>query len=188
MLVRPVTERVLARPLPQRRVLEELILPHYAAQADLHSVLFVGAEWDTRHYEWTFFPHQQYWTIGWDPLARRFGSRHHLVAPLERLDEFFPEEAFDLIICDSPHRHGLDGLDQCERAFAHCYTRLREGGELVLGWDDVESRTGVLLEEIASLRRFARRTLPQFGTCRVRTRTPYGHTFDFYVKRGTIAD
>jgi hypothetical protein len=177
----------LARPMPERRVLEQMILPHYAARPDLQSVLFVGAEWDTRHYEWTFFPHQEYWTMGWDPLARRFGSRHHLVAPLERLDEFFPQGALDLIICDRAYGHGLDSLEQCERAFSHCYACLRKDGELVLGWDDRAWRTAPPLEDIASLRRFTRHPFPPLGAWRVRTATRDAHTYDFYLKSGATA-
>jgi hypothetical protein len=78
-----------------RRVLENLIFPYYRALPGLRSILFVGCDWYTRHYERAFFRNTDYWTIDLSPRARRFAGRRHVVGPLERLDEFFPEQRFD---------------------------------------------------------------------------------------------
>src|SRR4051812_29220673 len=73
-----------------RRVLEEVIFPYFGALPTVHSVLFVGCDWYTRHYGRTYFRGKNYWTI--DPAAsqRKFAGKQHIVGALERLDEYFP--------------------------------------------------------------------------------------------------
>src|SRR5215468_7653391 len=46
-----------------RRVLENVIFPYYRALRGLKSVLFVGCDWYTRHYERAYFRGTDYWTI-----------------------------------------------------------------------------------------------------------------------------
>jgi hypothetical protein len=50
----------------------------------------------------------------------------------------------------------------------------------VFGWDDLPERTPVPLEQIASLRLFAKHTFLPLATWRYVTQTPYKHTYDFY--------
>lgn len=165
-----------------RRVLEDLIFPYYGALPDLRSVLFVGCDWYTRHYERAFFRGTDYWTIDLSPRARRFAGRRHVVGPLERLDEFFPERRFDVIVCNGVFGFGLDERQQCERAFELCHSRLKDGGHFLLGWDDIPARTPVRLSEIASLELFQTFSFPPLRVRRYVTDTPYRHTYDFYRK------
>lgn len=174
-------------PTPQRtedrRVLEQLIFPFYTSRTDFHSVLFVGCDWYTRHYEKVFFKGRNFWTIEPCERARKFGSRRrHVVAPWERLDEYFREGYFDLIISNGVYGFGLDTAAQCQAAFEHSYSRLRDGGHLVFGWNDVPERTPVPLQEIASLKRFTPWIFPAFSSWRYVTDTPHRHVYDFYVK------
>ena len=170
-----------------RRVLEQVIFKHYAAQPQFKTILFVGCQWYTKHYGKYFFPRREYWTIEPDEHARKYGGDRHVVAPLEELDEHFPEDYFDLILCNGVYGFGLDAAEDCERAFAACYSRLRTGGELVLGWNDVPARTPVPLESIANLQRFEKSVFPPLGTSRYVTDTSYLHTYDFYVKPRRIS-
>jgi SAM-dependent methyltransferase len=165
-----------------RRVLERIIFRYYAAQPDVRSVLFVGCDWYTRHYGRRYFGQHDFWTIEPSESARRFGARQHVIAPLERLDAFFPQGYFDLIICNGVFGYGLDSFEQCELAFAHCYSRLREGGQLVFGWDDLPERTPIALEAVASLKRFRRVDFPPLGTSRYLTDTSYRHVYEFYAR------
>ena len=166
-----------------RRVLEQLIFPYYATRSDIHSVLFVGCDWYTGHYGKAFFRGHDYWTIEPSEPGRKFGSKgHHVVASWEKLGEHFPERYFDLIIANGVYGFGLNTRAQCEAAFAESYSRLREGGHLVFGWNDVPERTPVPLQDIASLRRFTPWTFPAFHSWRYLTDTPHRHVYDFYVK------
>ena len=163
-----------------RRVLEQIIFPYFGSRSDVRTVLFVGCDWYTKHYQRVYFPSQTFWTI--DPAARaaRFGARQHIIAPLENLEAHFPPAQFDLILCNGVYGFGLDAQEQCERAFQACHSRLRPEGELVLGWDDIPERTPVPLAGIQALQRFQHCSFAPLGTWRYVTDTPYRHTYDFY--------
>jgi len=165
-----------------RRVLEEVIFPFYLGLPQIRCVLFVGCDWYTRHYEKAFFERHDYWTIDWAASARKYGARQHIVDSLEFLDRYAEAERFDLIVCNGVFGFGLDTLEQCERAFTTCYSRLRRQGHLLFGWTDVPARVPIPLESIQSLRLFEPFELPSLGTWRYVTRTPYRHTYDFYRK------
>ena len=165
-----------------RRILERVIFGYYTQRPEVRSVLFVGCQWYTRHYERVFFPEHDFWTIEPAEEARKHGARQHVIAPLERLDAFFPERYFDLIICNGVFGYGLDSHEQCEAAFDHCYTRLANGGHFVLGWDDVPERRPFPLETVQSLKRFRRFKLPSLGTERYLTDTSYRHLYEFFVR------
>ena len=177
---------LLGLPVPMdtedRRVLEEIIFPYFAALADVHRVLFVGCDWYTRHYEPVFFAARTFWTIDPAPRVRRFAGRQHIADGLERLPRHFDADYFDLILCNGVYGFGLDSLAQCEEAFAACHSRLRSGGYLLLGWDDIPARTPIPLADVSSLRLFRQFTFPPFAAWRYRTDTSYRHTYDFYQK------
>jgi uncharacterized protein (TIRG00374 family) len=163
-----------------RHVLEGVVFDYYIERPEVRSILFVGCDWYTRHYERAYFPSKNYWTIDPAPAARKFGARQHLTAALQDLGDHLPSGYFELIICNGVFGYGLDSREQCERAFEACYHALRAGGHLIVGWDDIPERTPVSLDEIKSLSRFARKAPSPLGTWRYTTDTPYRHTYDFY--------
>lgn len=165
-----------------RRVLEQVIFPYLQTLPDVRSVLFVGCDWYTKHYERTYFKGKDYWTIDPASRAKKFAGPQHHVAPLETLDRFFPPQRFDLIICNGVYGFGLDSREQCDRAFGLCHSRLADGGYFILGWNDIPARTPVPLDEIESLKQFRQWIFPPLGTGRYVTDTPYHHTYDFLRK------
>jgi SAM-dependent methyltransferase len=165
-----------------RRVIEQEIFPYYRAAAGFKTVLFVGCNTYTSHYQRRYFQGADFRTIEPDPELRKFGASQHVVAPLEEVGRHFADGFFDLIICNGVFGWGLDRLAQCEAAFSQTHACLRDGGHLVFGWDDVPRRTPVALADMRSLARFRRFAFPPLGTWRYLTDTPYRHTFDFYQK------
>lgn len=165
-----------------RQILEQVIFPHFSSLAAVKTVLFVGCDTYTAHYQRVFFSKANYWTLEPEPSLRRFGARQHVVAAFEELARHFDESYFDLIICNGVYGWGLDRAEQCEAALSQSYACLRAGGFLLFGWDDVPRRTPVPLESIPSLSRFRRYQLPALATWRYLTATPYRHTYDFYQK------
>lgn len=165
-----------------RRILERVIFRYYTQRPEVRTVLFVGCQWYTRHYERMYFSEHDFWTIDPAEDARKHGARQHVIAPLERLDAFFPERYFDLIVCNGVFGYGLDAPEQCEAAFAHCHSRLAEGGHFVFGWDDVPQRRPLALESLDSLRRFRRLKFPPLGTERYLTDTSYRHVYQFFAR------
>jgi SAM-dependent methyltransferase len=185
LLARVVRKRLrLATPLDteDRRVLEGIVMPSYRADPAIKSVLFVGCDTYTVHYQRVYFSGVDYWTLDPDPACARYGAEQHVIAPLEALSQNFPPDFFDLIICNGVVGWGLDAFDQCEAAFSQCYTCLADRGHLLIGWNDIPQRTPVSLAQIPALGRFRKHAFPPFGTWRYLTDTPYRHTYDFYRK------
>lgn len=167
-----------------RRVLEQVILPAYAARSDIQRVLFVGCAAYTQPYG-ELFSGREYWTI--DPVARRrrFGSQRHIVDRLENLDGHVRAEYFDLILCNGVLGWGLNALADADAAFTACHRHLRAGGEMVLGWNDIAPRNSVVPEDVPALRRFEPLKFGPLGTARMTIDVPHRHVFDFYRKAFT---
>jgi SAM-dependent methyltransferase len=165
-----------------RRILEESIFPYYRRDAGFNRVLFVGCAIFTSHYQRTFFADREFVTIEPNPDQAKFGSTHHIVAPLEHASRYFSAGYFDVIFCNGVYGWGLDTLAQGEAAFAQCHACLREGGHLVFGWNDVPERTPFPLDEIQSRQSFKRYQFPPLGSWRYFTETAHRHVFDFYQK------
>jgi SAM-dependent methyltransferase len=200
---------------PPRYILEQIIVPHFTRRKDIKSVLFVGCDWYTKHY-WKFFRGMEYWTIDPDPGKKRYGSRNHLVDFLEHLHFYFPSGYFDLIICNGVYGWGLNQKKQCETAFRNCFDCLREDGEFVLGWDDVQEdssplpigrnfsvlfkeleslgwRQPVPIKELESIKAFRRQHFAPLSTWRYPVtwqyldKGPFCHIYDFYLKQNEKA-
>ncbi|MBC8058543.1 MAG: hypothetical protein H7Y61_18385 [Rhizobiales bacterium] len=168
---------------PDRETLEQIILPAYARRDDIRTVVFVGCDWYTRHYE-KLFQGKSYWTLDPDRWKRRFGARRHLVIGMEQIDEHFAPGSIDLIVCNGVFGWGLNERAAVERAFEGSFSRLREGGHFVLGWNDVPERRPLELDSLVSLARFRPESFAGLGTAHHVSTPGTGHTFDFYVKPG----
>ena len=171
----------LGLPTRDRRVLEDLLLPYFAARPDVDHVLFVGCGWYTRSYA-KMFEGKDYVTLDVDPAKRRHGAARHVCDSLARLEAHFPADSLDLVVCNGVFGWGLDERTEVEAAFAACRACLRSGGMLVLGWNDIPARRPFPLGECEALKRFARYTLPPLGKATLETGTRNRHVFDFYVK------
>jgi hypothetical protein len=194
-LMRLVTDRKFARravryalglPVPMetedRRILEGPIFTYFSERRARSRILFVGCDWYTKHYERHYFRGCEFSTLDPLPHAKKYGARRHVVAPLQDLHRYFPEQYFDVIICNGVYGFGLDDPEDCEAAFSQCYSRLFPRGQFVFGWNDIPERTPVPLSQLHSLSRFERFHFPPLGTWRYLTDTPYRHTYDFYCR------
>ena len=164
-----------------RDTLEQVILPAYAARADIKTVLFVGCAWYTRHYE-KMLPGRVYWTIDPDPWKKRFGARRHIIAGLESLDAHIAPASLDLIICNGVFGWGLDDRAACERAFDGCFDALRPAGELIIGWNDVLEHRPLELASLRSLARFLPLTFEALGSTQHLANPENRHVYNFYAK------
>lgn len=164
-----------------RHVLEQIILPAYASRSDIKRVLFVGCAPYTQHYG-AFFSGREYWTI--DPIARRrrHGSTRHVVDRLENLGAHAQPGYFDLIVCNGVLGWGMNTLDSAEAAFSTCHRHLRQGGELMVGWNDVLPRNRVAPDDVPALQGFQPLVFAPLETSRLKVDAPQKHVFDFYRK------
>ena len=173
----------LANPIrnADRATLEQVILPAYAQRSDIRTVLFVGCDWYTRHYE-RLLPVPAYLTIDPDPWKSRFGSRRHIVAGLQNLGAHVQSSSLDLVICNGVFGWGLDSRADCEQAFDACFQALRPAGELVLGWNDTPDHRPLEPGSLASLARFRRMVFAPLGATQHLANPENRHVFSFYVK------
>jgi SAM-dependent methyltransferase len=168
-----------------RRVLEQVIFPQFLADPSIRRVLFVGCDWYTKVYE-EIFAGREYWTIELDPGRAKFGSsQKHIIDSIENLDRHAPEGHFDLILCNGVFGWGLNERPAVERAFEQCHQRLREGGILLVGWNDIPQRRPMLLSDCDALGQFERMEFEPLGTSDYLVAGDHRHTYSFYRKTET---
>lgn len=164
-----------------RLLLEETLLPAYAADASLRSLLFIGCDWYTRHYADLFAPRRErFRTLDIDPAKVTFGSEGHVVAPMQDVDRHFALASADVLVANGVYGFGIDDRGELGHAIAAAFRVLRPGGTLVLGWNDVPALAPFDPEGVAREAGFERATDNPLGAWRTATDTPFRHTFDAY--------
>jgi hypothetical protein len=166
-----------------RRVLERVILPYFLQGDHYKDVLFVGCHWYTKGYNTLFEEKKSYWTIEPNPARQRYGAKQHIRDVLQNLSTHFNPGALDLILCNGVFGYGLDEKPDVEQAFRACCACLRNGGVIVLGWDQLgQHRRPFPVDECQSLRQLQPFLLPPLATAEYVTDTPRRHTYSFYLK------
>lgn len=177
-------QKLLGRPprmnTPDRRLLEDRLLPALAAAPAIRRTLFCGSAAYTQHYE-RIFKGGDFWTIDPDPRLRRYGARRHIVDRLQNLLRNDVDGAFDLIVCNGVIGWGLDAPRDVDDAMAACHLALGPGGYLLLGWNDVYPRNRERPKQVAALRRFEHVGFNGFAR-HIVVPGPECHVFDFYRK------
>ena len=168
-------------PTEDRRLLEQVVLPYFASDPAFSRVLFVGCDWYTSHYE-KLFAGREYWTLEKDKHRRKHGAERHVTDALVNLSAHFGERHFDLIVVNGVLGWGLDDREEAERSLLACAAALREGGVLVLGWNDVAEKRPLVPEEARSLQRLRPWPFPPLASARHQTATANRHTFSFFVR------
>jgi peptidoglycan/LPS O-acetylase OafA/YrhL len=171
-----------------RRILERVIFEYYRHDPAIKTVLFVGCDSYTAHYQRRYFSAHDFWTIDPNPACRRFGAGRHVIARLEDLGRHFPDGLFDLIILNGVYGWGLNHVDDCETALSQCHSCLTSRGHLLLGWNDVPGRDPAPLSAVPSLSRFRKYDFPGLGGSRYLTDTPYRHTYWFFRRIGELVE
>jgi hypothetical protein len=166
-----------------RRVLEKIIFEYYRSNSHIKTVLFVGCDSYTTHYQRCYFAAHDYWTIDPDATRRKFGAKQHVVTRLEELGQHFPTGFFNLIICNGVYGWGLNCVEDCDTAMSQCHSCLADAGHMLLGWNDVPRWDPAPLSKVRSLSLFSRYAFPPFGAWQYLTDTPYRHTYYFFQKR-----
>ena len=169
--------------VPDRLVLEDEILGYFAGQSDVRRVLDVGTAWFTRFYH-QLLPEAEYWTIERYPELAKYGSPNHKAISLLEVGEHFDPGSFDLIICNGVFGWGLDDPAEIKTAFGLLAELLREGGVLVVGWDDNENNRPSGLGDAAAAAELVEWELPGRGASEIRVETKWNHVFSFYQSRG----
>ena len=166
-----------------RRLLEQVIIPYFIANEEYQKILFVGCDWYTKHYR-KVFASKEYWTIEIDPAKARYGSeKHHIIDYVQNLDAHFNNNYLDLIICNGVLGYGLNNKDDIEETFSKCFHSLRNGGILILGWNDMPEYKFLPLQDYKSLKKFQPYVFPELSTSQYFTNTDNNHIYNFYIKQ-----
>ena len=179
-------ERML-RENPERLFLQNDALPWVSAS--YKQVLFVGTAVYTYQYEKLFADDpDRYTNIDRNPSTKVWGGKHHIVAPIEQIDQHRPPGFFDCIVLSGVlgyriPEHGDYGLveqNDLRALLKVLHGVLRPGGLLLVGWnlrDMAQSLSQLGLLE------------PYFAPT---DKTPWGarkeflgdpHVFEFYERR-----
>jgi hypothetical protein len=166
-----------------RRVLEDVIVPHYRQDPAIQRILIAGVTRPGRHYP-SLFAGKECITIDLDSKRARYGASHHIIDRLENLGNHIAAEWFDLIVVNGLIGFGIDDLSNLETAVHVCHRHLRHGGELLLSTD--AGRPGSeLLPQVQALREgFIEATVAPFGASSVVTQVPWHprpeHIYHFF--------
>ena len=167
---------------PDRAVLERLVLPTFAADPSLRSLLFVGCGRYTRHYAALFAPAtERFRTLDIDPRRARYGNTGHVVAALQDVAQHLAPASVDGVVCNGVYGFGIYDRAELDKALRASFAVLRPGARFVLGWNDVAAFAPFDPLEVALGAGFVR-DATLLGAWRVVTDTPTRHTFDSYVR------
>ena len=185
--LRPSADLAFTLETTDRRLFEDVILPHISCDAQYQRILFVGVQLYTRHYERDYFSHKDLWTIDLDPRAARYGARRHIIDSITAIGAHFGAGTLDAIICNGILGRSLNENGEMERAtFRGCHACLRAAGLFVLGWDESPARPFSDAEH-CPLDGFEPWVLPPLPAARTVIEPdenyPMRHVFDIYRKR-----
>lgn len=168
---------------PDRKVLEDIIIPYINEIVPSGKILFVGSAWYTRHYK-NYFTKYEYWTLDYDKKEARFGSENHIIDSIENVANHFDKEELDVIICNGILGWGLNDIENAEKAFMGCSALLKPGGYLLIGWNDEPEHKLCDPGELKALSGFSSYVMKPLGTDRYRVDDDIGigHVFDFFRK------
>jgi len=166
--------------VPDRKILEDQILPHFAEREDVRRVLDVGCAWFTRFYH-ELIPKAEYWTIERFPELQKFGAPNHKAISLLEIGDHFDNASFDLVVCNGVFGWGVDQPEEIDAGLTAISDALRPGGFLLIGWDDNDSNRPEGLKA-AIEQKFEELEIEALGGQEIRTDTPWRHVFSFYQR------
>lgn len=167
-----------------RRWLEGIVLPHYGARRPPMTVLFVGANAQTAHYQDAFFAAHRFVTIDIDPVAMRYGSRdRHIVDCASRIERYFTPASVDLIICNGVFGWGLNDAARMHRCMTGFARVMKPNAELLIGYNDLSGRRPRGLGAVGAAVSFEQATESPLGAAVVQAPGSNRHCFEFWRRR-----
>ncbi|BAZ26788.1 hypothetical protein NIES4073_76980 [Kalymmatonema gypsitolerans NIES-4073] len=167
---------------PDRRVLEDIIIPYFVKRDEFHKILFVGCDWYTKPYK-KYFKNKDYLTIEIEQNKSKYGANNHISDSIEKLSNHVKRDYFDLIFFTGVFGHGLNSREATEEAINQCFQCLREGGVLVFGWNDTpELAPFPVIQECQNLKKFDSYFFAPLSSSQYLVADELRHTFIFYMK------
>jgi len=119
-----------------RVYMEETILPSLAQLPDGSTVLFVGVEWYTSHYERYFQGSGVVFiTCDIEPSHVCYGSSiGHIIADIQNMTHVTGRNVYDVAIIAGVFGYGINNEEQFNRTVASTHSLLKDNGILIVGW------------------------------------------------------
>lgn len=119
---------------PDRKMMEDEILPALAADANVKTVLFVGVKWYNAHHPAMFTKvGKTFATIDPDPEQSVHGGKPHAVAFVQDLEKHFEGMTFDAIVISGVIGWGINDIPELDRTLKVFSRVMSKGGWLVFG-------------------------------------------------------
>lgn len=167
---------------PDRKVLEQTLLPWLSRRHGVGEVLFVGCDWYTRGYRKWFRP-DGYTTLDFDPDKKLFGSSsRHITDSMANLSQHVAPGSLDLVICNGVFGWGLDDPADIEAAFSAAAKALRSGGLFLFGWNDTPGHRPMQPDEINALAHLRPVVMEPLGVSRTAALGEGRHVFQMFSK------
>ncbi len=182
-----VTHTIMCWDIPlmthDRNILEQKIIPYFVKNQEFTKILFVGCGSYTKHNK-KWFKQKEYWTIDINVMKKIYGAENHIVGSMIDLNNYFSKNYLDLVICNGVFGWGLNDKKEVEKAFSECFQCLRQGGVLIIGWDNVPERKPFPLESCESLGQFHPYFFDPLSTTQYENLEDERetHVYSFYVK------
>lgn len=125
---------------PDRAVLLEQVLPalrQTRALANNAKVLWIGCRaYTTLYYDLIEQSGAECWSIDIEPEVQPFGRRgRHITGDMLKLEQFFPANHFDAVLCNGVLGWGVDDPADQARAFAALGAVTKPEGWVLIGWN-----------------------------------------------------
>ncbi|MDP0491266.1 MAG: class I SAM-dependent methyltransferase [Verrucomicrobiota bacterium JB023] len=167
--------------LPDRQIYDEEILPYFSQLlGNEDRILDIGCEWYNLHHQ-RHFRAKDYHTLDILPDRAAFGGKKHVVGSALELDQHFPQGSMALVLLNGIFGWGVNGEEEQKQLVVQLAHVLREGGYLLVGWNDTEANRperppGELLVNAG----FQPWVFPPRGAETLLANEATGHTFEFY--------
>jgi hypothetical protein len=118
-----------------RRWMRDVMMPSLCRHAH-RAVVFVGCAPYTWHYERIFEgSNLDYITIDPMPASRVWGSTHHIVDRVQRIDRYVDAGTIDAVVMVGVFGFGVNTPQDLKETLTSIHSVLEERGVLVLGWN-----------------------------------------------------
>lgn len=169
---------------PARKILEQTIFPYYLKQSAVNNVVSIGADWYNRGYL-KMWRKKNYRVIELDhERSALYAGKNAVCGSCTEFSRYFLPASLDLVFFVGVYGWGVNTMDDFNSTITGIHRCLREGGELVFGWDankPAQNPIGLAQTKLTAL--FDEKVFPPLAASRYLTKSAGGHTFLFLVKR-----
>lgn len=168
--------------IPDRKILNDLLLPGLADKDSISSILDIGCEWYNLHHQRAFSKHD-YTTIDIEEDRKAFGAKTHVTGSVLELDQHFGKGQFDLVIANGIIGHGVTKKEDVETMAQQLSHAVKPGGFVLIGWNDRGNGTPETTpEEALTAAGFSPSKLPFFPDHRHLATKETLHWFELYER------